>query len=251
MTPLRLFLVDDEHSAIRRLERAIEGIEDVAIVGIANDGEEAFEKLRSANADVVFLDIEMPRLNGVELARRLRQCATAQIIFVTALSEWAVEAFTLEAADYVLKPVQNDRIVEAIARARRRLAEASVAHEKSAPEFPPSIAEPEKAIWIPKGISKVRVFIDDIVRVEASKDYALIYTSNNTVILRSTMKQLSERFDRTDLIRVHRSAFLNLKLVLKAEYAGRRLARLHTEDGAVVEVSTRYARHVEALIGAR
>lgn len=250
MTPLRLFLVDDEHSAIRRLARALEGIEDVAIVGIANDGEEALEKLSKVDADIVFLDIEMPRLNGVELARRLRRRSTAQIVFVTALSEWAVEAFELEAADYVLKPVQDDRIVEAIARARRRIAEANVLRDKAGPGFPHSFDDENKAFWIPKGNSKVRVFVDDIVRVEASKDYALIYTSNNTFILRSTMKQLSERFDRTRLIRVHRSAFLNLDLVLKAEYTGRRLAKLHTEDGAVVEVSTRYSRQVEELIGA-
>jgi two-component system LytT family response regulator/two-component system response regulator AlgR len=147
--------------------------------------------------------------------------------------------------------VQNDRIVEAMARARRRIAEANLAREKPATGAPHSFDEENKAFWIPKGNSKVRVFIDDIVRVEASKDYALIYTSNNTFILRSTMKQLSERFDRTCMIRVHRSAFLNLNLVLKAEYAGRRLAKLHTEDGAVVEVSTRYSRHVEELIGVR
>ncbi|MBR2173548.1 LytTR family DNA-binding domain-containing protein [Sphingopyxis sp.] len=249
MTPLRLFLVDDEQSAIRRLTHALEGVAGVEIVGMAHDGEDAFEKLGAANADVVFLDIEMPRLNGVELARRLRQCSTAQIIFVTGLSEWAVEAFELEAADYVLKPVQQDRIVEAISRARRRMDAA--AREKRSGSPLPSPDDEKQAFWIPKGNSKVRVFVDDIVRVEASKDYALIYTSNNTFILRATMKQLSERFEGTGMIRVHRSAFLNLKLVLKAEYAGRRLAKLHTEDGAVVEVSTRYSRHVEDLIGAR
>jgi two-component system LytT family response regulator/two-component system response regulator AlgR len=249
MTPLRLFLVDDEQSAIRRLTRALEGVEDVEIVGMAHDGEDAFEKLGAANADVVFLDIEMPRLNGVELARRLRQCSTAQIIFVTGLSEWAVAAFELEAADYILKPVQQDRIVEAISRARRRMDAA--AREKRPGSPLPSPDDEKQAFWIPKGNSKVRVFVDDIVRVEASKDYALIYTSNNTFILRATMKQLSERFDGTCMIRVHRSAFLNLKLVLKAEYTGRRLAKLHTEDRAVVEVSTRYSRHVEDLIGAR
>jgi DNA-binding LytR/AlgR family response regulator len=250
MTPLRLFLVDDEHSAVRRLARAREGIHDVAIVGTANDGEEALHKLGTLDVDIVFLDIEMPRLNGIELARRLRERGSMQIIFVTALSEWAVEAFELEAADYVLKPVQNDRIAEALSRARRRIGEARPDRDKSEPDHSGSADDESKAFWIPKGNSKVRVFIDDIVRVEASKDYALIYTSSNTFILRSTMKQLSERFDRTGLVRVHRSAFLNLNLVLKAEYSRRRLARLHTEDGAVVEVSTRYSRQVEELIGA-
>lgn len=250
MKPLRLFLVDDENAAIRRLTHALEGIDDIAIVGIAHDGEEAFEKLGTADADIIFLDIEMPRLNGIELAGRLQQCSAAQIIFVTGLSEWAVEAFALDATDYVLKPVQQDRIVEAISRARRRIDETQRVGKQRLPNALRSIDEERHALWIPKGNSKVRVFVDDIVRVEASKDYALIYTSNNTFILRATMKQLSERFDGTGLIRVHRSAFLNLKLVLKAEYAGRRLAKLHTEDGAVVEVSTRYSRHVEVLIGA-
>ncbi|MBW8294305.1 LytTR family DNA-binding domain-containing protein [Sphingopyxis sp.] len=250
MKPLRLFLVDDEQSAIRRLTRTLEGVEDVEIVGMAHDGEDAFEKLCAADADVIFVDIEMPRLNGVELARRLRQCSTAQIIFVTALSEWAVEAFELEAADYILKPVQQDRIAEALSRARRRM-DTEAVREKRATSPLPGVDDEKQAFWVPKGNSKVRVFVDDIVRIEASKDYALIYTSNNTFILRATMKQLSERFDGTGLIRVHRSAFLNLKLVLKAEYAGRRLTKLHTEDGAVVEVSTRYSRHVEDLIGAR
>lgn len=251
MTPLRLFLVDDENAAIRRLTRALDDIDDIAIVGIAHNGEEAFEKLGAVDADIVFLDIELPRLNGIELAGRLRNCSAAQIIFVTGISEWAVEAFALDAADYVLKPVQKDRIAEAISRARRRISETHRGSEKRMPKALSGLAEEKHAFWIPKGNSKIRVFADDIVRVEASKDYALIYTSNNTFILRATMKQLSERFEGTGLIRVHRSAFLNLKRVLKAEYAARRLAKLHTEDGAVVEVSTRYSRQVEELIGVR
>lgn len=251
MKPLRLFLVDDEYAAIRRLQLALEGITDTVIVGIAHDGEEALQKLGTVEADIIFLDIEMPLLNGIELAGRLRQYSSAQIIFVTGLSEWAVEAFALDAADYVLKPVQQDRIIEAVSRARRRLSFARCATEAKTPVAVSGIDDEKHAFWIPKGNSKVRVFVDDIVRVEASKDYALIYTTNNTFILRATMKQLAERFESTSLTRVHRSAFLNLKLVLKAEYAGRRLAKLHTEDGAVVEVSTRYSRHVEGLIGAR
>jgi two-component system, LytTR family, response regulator len=249
MTLLRLFLVDDEHSATRRLAPAREGIEDVAILGALNDGEETPEKLSAANDGIVFLDSKTPRRNGVEFARRLRRHSTAKIIFVTALTESAVEAFDLEAAEYGLKPVQNDGIAEAFVRARRRITETNLAREKTT--APHALDDEHKALWIPKGNSKVRVFIDDIVRVEASKDYALIYTSNNTFILRSTMKHLAERFDSTSIARVHRSAFLNLNLVLKAEYTGRRLSRLHTEDGAVVEVSTRYSRNVEELIGAR
>lgn len=243
---LRLFLVDDEISAIRRLTKALSAIEGIDIIGTASDGEEALERIKVLQPEVVFVDIEMPKLNGIKLARSLRRSSSAEIVFVTALSEWAAEAFEIHAVDYILKPVQADRIAEAIGRVRRRMAEpkppVSSNTSSSAHDYESNV------FWVPKGKGKVRVPIEDIVRVEASKDYALIYTSNNTFIIRSTMKDLSKRFEGSSLMRVHRSTFLNLGTASKAEYIGRRISRLHTEDGAIVEISSRYAEIVQSQL---
>lgn len=242
---MRVFVVDDEPLALEWLTTCLGRIPGVEVVGEASDGDAALEKITLAQPDVVLLDIQMPGQSGVDVARALSGRARPEVIFVTAFSHWAAEAFELDAADYLLKPVRPDRLQEAMSRARRRLA--GPAADDGAAATPTAGYESE--FWVRHKEGLVRVLVADIRRIEADKDYALIHTRLRTHILRTTMREMESRLDPSQIVRVHRSAFLRLSTVRRVERNRRGLMRLHTEDGAVVDVGASYAKRVAAALG--
>lgn len=238
---MRVFIVDDEPLALEWLRASLGRLSDIEIVGEAADGDMALERIAGLDPDVVLLDIQMPGRSGVEVARALTRRARPEVVFVTAFSHWAAEAFELDATDYLLKPVRADRLEEAMNRAQRRLISADVG-TPSTPTF-------DAGFWVRHKEGLVRVLVADIRRIEADKDYALIHTHLRTHILRKTMRELEDRLDPKDIVRVHRSAFVRLATVRRVERNRRGLMRLHTEDGAVVDVGASYAKRVAAALG--
>lgn len=243
---MRVFVVDDEPLALEWLINCLARIPGVEVVGEAADGDAALERIALAKPDVVLLDIQMPGQSGVDVARALSGRARPEVIFVTAFSHWAAEAFELDAADYLLKPVRPDRLQEAMNRARRRLAGPAAGDSDAAT---PSVGGYESEFWVRHKEGLVRVLVADIRRIEADKDYALIHTRLRTHILRTTMREMENRLDPGQIVRVHRSAFLRLSTVRRVERNRRGLMRLHTEDGAVVDVGASYAKRVAAALG--
>ena len=238
---MRVLIVDDEPLALDWLRNTLGRLRGVEVVGEARDGDAALEQVAALDPDLVLLDIQMPGRSGVEVARALAERPRPEVIFVTAFSHWAAEAFELDAADYLLKPVRADRLEEAISRARRR---------RSGPQpAPPSAADFEQGFWVRHKEGLVRVLVAEIRRIEADKDYALIHTGTRTHILRTTMRELQARLDPREIVRVHRSAFVRLATVRRVERNRRSLMRLHTEDGAVIDVGASYAKGVAAALG--
>lgn len=250
---IRVLIVDDEPLALERLRLCLEQMPEVELVGAATDGDQAAQRIAELNPDLVLLDIQMPGRSGVSIARGLiASRSRPEIVFVTAFAEFAPEAFDLEAADYLLKPVRFDRVQEAIRRAGRRL-QAGHTNDMaprsldatSRRSSPPAY---DAEMWIKQREGFVRVDVDQIRRVEAARDYALIHTAHRTHILRITMAELERRLDPSLLLRVHRSAFVRLDTVRRIERNGRNLMRLHTEDGAVIDVGASYSRRVAAAL---
>ena len=238
---MRVLNVDDDQLALDWLRNTLGRLRGVEVVGEARDGDAALEQVAALDPDLVLLDIQMPGRSGVEVARALAERPRPEVIFVTAFSHWAAEAFELDAADYLLKPVRADRLEEAISRARRR---------RSGPQpAPPSAADFEQGFWVRHKEGLVRVLVAEIRRIEADKDYALIHTGTRTHILRTTMRELQARLDPREIVRVHRSAFVRLATVRRVERNRRSLMRLHTEDGAVIDVGASYAKGVAAALG--
>lgn len=238
---MRVFTVDDEPLALDWLRSCLDRLAGVTVIGEARDGDAALEGIAALDPDVVLLDIQMPGRTGVEVARALMGRARPEVVFVTAFSHWAAEAFDLDAADYLLKPVRPDRLEEAMNRARRRLDGAGAAPVR-ADTF-------ESGFWVRHKEGLVRVFVADIRRIEADKDYALIHTHLRTHILRTTMRELEDRLDPREIARVHRSAFVRLSTVRRVERSRRGMMRLHVEDGAVVDVGASYAKRVAQALG--
>ena len=241
---MRVLLVDDEPPALERLEAFFANMPDIEVVGTAANGLEANDKIAALSPDLVMLDIQMPELSGLAVAGALPFDKRPEIVFVTAFEHFAPDAFEVEAADYLLKPVRFDRLRQAVERARRRQAGRRAALEPAAAPSPY-----DDAIWVPTRTGQVRVPVETIDWIEATGDYAMLHTSLRSFLYRSTMSALAKRLDPAALMRVHRSAFVRLSKVAEVRRDGRWLVTLVLSDGAEVSVGPNYARAVVTALG--
>lgn len=257
--PLRLFLVDDEPPALRRLGMLLEVIEDVEVVGQAPDGAEALAALQAgaAVADVVLLDIKMPGLSGLELLSRF-EAEPPVFIFVTAYSRFAVDAFELAPTDYLLKPVSLERLRQALGRARRELEARHAARR---------LAELEAAlsrqglpvdgggedggylteIWAKARGERVRLPLDAVDWIEAEGDHIRVHSGGRSFLLRLSIRQLEQRLDPAQFLRVHRSALVRAERIVRVARGDAGHAVVTLQTGAEVPVSRRYASRLKHL----
>jgi two-component system, LytTR family, response regulator len=241
---MRVLLVDDEPPALERLQAFFGNMADVEVVGTAANGVEANAAIASLTPDLVMLDIQMPELSGLAVAAALPFDRRPEIVFVTAFEHFAPDAFEVEAADYLLKPVRFDRLRQAIERAKRRQAGRAAALAPSATPSPY-----DEALWVPTRTGQIRIPVDQIDWIEAAGDYAMLHTSMRSYLYRSTMSALGKRLDPDQLVRVHRSAFVRLSKVVEVQRQDRWLVNLVLADGAEVAVGPNHVREVLEKLG--
>lgn len=246
MSSLHVLLVDDEPLALRRLETLFGDIDDVEVIGTASTGDEAEAQIAKLRPDLVMLDISMPGKSGIRVAADLVANPRPEIIFVTAFEQYAPDAFEVDAADYLLKPVRFDRLRQAVERARRRRAMRDAA-DRLASETPAEARE--EAIWVQVASGNLRLPIAQIEWVEAARDYVLFHTSTRSFIHRISMAALEQLLGPQQLMRVHRSTFIRPALVQGVQRLGKGLIALEMEDGAVVQVGPSYVRAVLDRLG--
>jgi two-component system LytT family response regulator len=256
---IRTILVDDESLAIQGLTLRLEPFADVEIIDTAQNGREAIRKIKTHKPDLVFLDIQMPGFDGFSVVQGLMDVEPPLFVFVTAYADHAIKAFEAQAMDYLLKPVDPQRLADALDRVRRRLSEKKAGEEAERlkevlAEVAPEAAEQvsgddselvsssrfEKLINIKDRGQIFRVDVDTIERIEAAGDYMCIYTADNSLILRETMKDLEKRLDPRVFQRVHRSWIVNLGLVRQVKPHTNGECFLVLESGADVKVSRSY-----------
>lgn len=255
---IKTILVDDETLAIQGLQIRLAKFDDVEIVDTCRNGREAIRKIKTLKPDLVFLDIQMPGFDGFSVVQGIMEIEPPLFIFVTAYSEHAVRAFEAEAIDYLVKPVEEDRLADAIDRVRKRLAEKRNADETEklksvlseiAPEAIAGMDESEdvaaanryeKLINVKDRGQIFRVDVDTIERIDAAGDYMCIYTADNSLILRETMKDLEKRLDPRNFQRVHRSTIVNLGQVREVKPHTNGECFLVLGSGAQVKVSRSY-----------
>ena len=246
MTTLKVLLVDDEPAALERLSALFAQIPDTRLVGVARNGREAGQAIADLSPDLVMLDIQMPELSGLALASQLPVEARPEIVFVTAFEVYAADAFAVEAADYLLKPVRFDRLRQAVERARRRRA-LRKAFEQA--EATPVHDNDLDGIWVATRQGHVRVAVSEIDWIEAAKDYVLLHTATRSHIHRITMSALEQGLDPSKMIRVHRSAFVSPDRVEAVNRLGKGLIALVLRDGVAVPVGPTYVKAVQARLG--
>jgi DNA-binding LytR/AlgR family response regulator len=239
VTVLRTLLVDDEPLALERLQVFFADIAGAEVVGTARDGTEAAEAIERLKPDLALLDIQMPGQNGLRVAATLPEEARPEIVFVTAFEQYAPDAFEVEAADYLLKPVRFDRLWQAVERAKRRKELRAMAGRAAA-----APVHHEDGLWVPTRTGSVFVPTETIEWIEAQRDYVMLHTATRSHILRISMRALEEKLDPAQLMRVHRSAFARPANVVEVQRLGRTITSLVLRDGAVVQVGPNYSKAV-------
>ena len=255
---IRTILVDDEKLAIRGLQLRLEKYPDVEIIDTCANGREAIRKIKTERPDLVFLDIQMPGFDGFSVVKGVMEIEPPLFVFVTAYQEHAVRAFEANAINYLMKPVDEDKLSDTLDRVRQRLGERRSAEEaeklKSVlAEVAPDAIDAmdtrpdegdagrfEKLINIKDRGQIFRVEVAGIEHVEAAGDYMCIRTANNSLILRETMKDLERRLDPRVFQRVHRSTIVNLNLVREVKPHTNGECFLVLDSGAQVKVSRSY-----------
>lgn len=244
---LRALIVDDEAPARRRLRRKLERIDALEIIGEAVDGLDALAKIADDPPDLLLLDIDMPELDGLQLAAR---SPTTHIIFVTAHAEHAIEAFELAAIDYLLKPVREDRLREAVDRVRARRSPTSQAQLAAALRSLLPREAPVPRLTATEG-DIVHVFdARRIERLSAANRYVRFVLDGHEHLLDESLNTLEERLGPYDFVRVHRAELVNLKFVRSLRRMGA-TADLELLSGARVKVSRRLLPELERRLGAR
>ena len=257
---IRTILVDDEPLATQGLQLRLQAHEDSEVVATAANGREAIRQIKTHKPDLVFLDIQMPGFDGFSVIQGLMDVEPPMFVFVTAYGDHALRAFDAQAIDYLMKPVDEDRLAATMDRVRQRLAEkrgveevgrlkeALAEHAPEAAEEMADAAPPEahaanryeKMINIKDQGQIFRVDVDTIERIDAAGDYMCIQTGENTLILRETMKDLEKRLDPRRFQRVHRSTIVNLDLVRQVKPHTNGECFLVLDSGAQVKVSRSY-----------
>jgi two-component system, LytTR family, response regulator len=254
MPELRVLLVDDEPLVRQGLRDFLEGEQEVAVVGECSNGLEALQFLDEHQVDVVFLDIQMPEVNGLDVAAELLAEGAPSVVFVTAFSEHAIRAFELNAIDYLLKPFDRARFMAAIDRVRTRRNHQGA--EELAARLTAVLTELQKGKGyaeriLVKADGRIRfVPVDDLDWIEAADNYVRLHAGPQRHLIRETIRSLEGRLDPSRFLRIHRSTIVNLARVreLQPSFGGDYTVLL--TSGARLTLSRTYRDAVRSRLGA-
>jgi two-component system LytT family response regulator len=252
--PLRVLIVDDEPLARQRIEHLLRAVSDVSVVGQVDNGAEAIRAIRDSRPDIVFLDMQMPRKNGLDVVRQVGADSMPTTVFVTAHDEFALKAFDLAAADYLLKPFSDERFEEALRRARERVElddlgalrdQLKVALEtdaaRDAREASTSGQGHLRRIAV-QGRGRMRVVpVAEIDYIVASGVYAELHVGGQRHLVRTSLNTLEAQLDPDEFFRIHRAVIVRLDQVelLIREGGGNCHVQLRTGDKLPVGRSRR------------
>lgn len=195
---MKCIIVDDEPLAIEILEAYVAKVEQLELAGTFRNAVSAFTFLQQHSVDLIFLDIQMPKLSGIDFLKTLRN--PPKVIFTTAFRDYAIEGFDLEVADYLLKPIPFERFLKAVAK---------VLHQPAAPASQPQIKADEDYVYFKVDKKMVKTRMADILYIESIKDYVKVRTPEREIITQQKISYLEESLPREQFIRIHRSFIVN------------------------------------------
>ena len=255
MSDIRALIVDDEPLARRGIRQLLAREPDVTVVGEARDGREALRALKTLQPTLVFLDVQMPEMDGFSVLRAHGAERLPLVIFVTAHDEFAVRAFDAHAIDYVVKPLREARFADAVERARQRLrSDDAVAMSRQLADFLAGVGgraagrSANTRIIVPTSSGQLVLDAAEIDWIEADDYYAAIHARGRRHLIRESLASLAARLDSTRFVRVHRGAIVSLDRVraLRTQATGETVAVLR--DGTRVPVSRRRREQLAAAL---
>lgn len=249
---IRVLVVDDEPAARRGLTRHLSSTTDMTVVGECSNGREAVAAIAELAPDLVFLDIEMPELGGLEVVESIGIAAAPAIVFVTAYDEHAVRAFDVHAIDYVLKPVDRERLDLAIDRARQRLASRRYEQQtRIASAFRDlgrsGVMTYARRIAIKSAGLITLVDVREVIHLSAAGNYVEVHTPAKTYLHRETISSIETRLDPARFIRVSRSSIVSVDRIQQVRPTLNGDAVLVLRDGTEISASRRYRERLDAL----
>jgi len=248
---LRTLIVDDEPLAVERIQVICAEIDSIRVVGTASDGAAALRLAEKLSPDLVLLDMTMPELDGLGVARKFAENENPPaVIFVTAHDHFAVEAFDLEAIDYVLKPVAADRLERAIERAVARRSEAGGASRKQTSQW-------LEELWVPHRSELLRIDVEEVHRIDAERDYVRLHVGDpgedgdatRSYLLLQTIAGLEARLDPEKFIRIHRSTILKRDNIRGLRHDGLGVWSAELQNGEALRIGRTYLSKVKAMAG--
>ncbi|MEJ2204363.1 MAG: LytTR family DNA-binding domain-containing protein [Gemmatimonadota bacterium] len=246
---LRTVIVDDEPHARAKLRRFIEADGRMALVGEAGDGVEAVDVLESTRPDLVFLDIQMPEMDGFGVLAELDPAVNPQVVFVTAHDQHALKAFEVRALDYLLKPVDQERFAEAVHRAIEAHGAGAEPDTRSVlSELPAERRALERFLVR----SRSRMMLVPASRVDwigSASNYVELHCGTDTHLVRGTLQDLEERLDPSRFARIHRSTIVNLEQVKELHPWSHGDLMLVLRDGTELRLSRRYKDRLGSVFG--
>jgi two-component system response regulator AlgR len=252
MSKLRTIIVDDEPQAVERLQILCASEPAIDLVGTASDGAAALRLAQSLTPDLILLDIGMPKMDGISVARAVAMMERKPaIIFVTAYDNFAVEAFDLDVVDYMLKPVSAERLARAIARAVAGIAEQDAV--EVAPTGESDMVDTGNGFatefWVSHRSELIRVAASDIDRIEAERDYMRLHTGGRSYLLHQTISTLEQRLDPSKFQRIHRSHIIRRDLVTGLRHEGGGVWHAILQGDQSMRIGRKYLADVKKLAG--
>jgi len=246
--PLRTLIVDDEPLAIERLQVLCAEIDALSVVGTASDGEAALTLAGKLSPDLLLLDMTMPGMDGLAVAREVARAeAPPSVIFITAHEDFAVEAFDLDAIDYVLKPVGRERLERAVERVLARRGARRSGGGRWLREF-----------WVPHRSELLRIDVNQVERIDAERDYVRLHVgqgdgaqgdASRSYLLLQTIAGLESKLDPEQFIRIHRSTILRRDGIRGLRHEGLGVWSAELADGEALRIGRTYLHKVKRMAG--
>lgn len=235
MEPIRALVIDDEQLARELIKNYLKNQPDIEIIGECENGFEGALRIADMKPDLVFLDIQMPKLNGFEMLELADD--PPEIIFITAHNDFAIRAFEMNAVDYLLKPYSQERLISAVQKAAERIRSGRNSDEKIRGLVQQPLTEKLERIVVKSG-NKIKVIpVDKIVYLEAQDDYIMIYTDEGKHLKQGTMKYYEDHLDESKFIRVHRSFIVRMDQVVQLEPYTKDNYILKLKNGNTLKIS--------------
>ncbi|HEY3375198.1 MAG TPA: response regulator [Candidatus Aquicultor sp.] len=251
---IKTLIVDDEAPARSELRYLLERNADVQVIGEATNSTEALELIKALKYDLVLIDIQMPGLSGLDVVAALKDVPhVPAVVFVTAFSEYAVKAFELDAVDYLVKPIDEERLIQTIAKVKKRVDTTQVVQAPTRKAEQPaekSVIDIDRIPVESKG-KTLLLPTKEIVYISSRNDIVFVHTVDSTFITRFTLKTLEERLENKSFLRVHRGYIVNLRHVIEIVpmYGRSYILKVRANQNNEIPVSRRRGQKLKAMLG--
>ena len=238
MNTIRTIIIDDERSSREELKRALKNYADFEVIGEAKNADEAKEQIEAKRPHLIFLDIQMPERSGFDLLESLDEVPA--VIFTTAFDQYAVQAFEINALDYLMKPIREERFAKAIERMRLKINQGPTGNIQ---------VQPAQQIFIKDGLTCYFVGLNEIYLIESLDNYSRLYFGERKAMLKRSLSKWEELLDAALFFRINRTQIINIQYIREVHSTENGRLKISLQTGEWLEVSSRQSVKFRSLSG--